>query len=349
MISTFPAGRPTLPPAPDFSHWKIALLHNPKPAVRPADLPDDCFEEFDCEETITAIRRALEELGATVVPVTADRSLPQRLAGGGFQFVFNIAEGTGRRCREAIPAAVCDLMGVPFSGSDPLTLGLTLYKDLARRVVAAELPVPRGVLVRHEEDFAALAGLTFPVIVKPNDEGSSKGIRDNPLAENAVAARARCEWLHTHYDCPALVEEFVDGAEVTVGIVGNPPHERVLGLMEIAPVDGAARFVYSLEVKRDWRRRVRYHVPPRLDDEAQAEIARLALRAFRLLGCRDYARMDFRLNRAGRPFFLECNPLPGLNPESSDLVLLSRHALPYPRLVQDIFLAAVARTAAGRP
>ena len=339
----------TLPPAADLRGWKVALLHNPRPRDVDGGRPDDLFEEFDTDDTIASIQDALQELVAKVVPIAADRSLPRKLAAGGFQFAFNFAEGTGRRCREAIPAAVCELLGVPFSGSDLLTLGLTLDKSMARRVVGSEMRLPKAVLVQRETDFHGLGGLRYPVIVKPNDEGSSKGIRDNPIADDAFAARRRCEWLREQYGCPAIVEEFVDGTEVTVGIIGNTPCERILGIMEIEPVSADPRFVYSLEVKRDWRRRVNYHVPPRLSGEAVAEIGEMAIKAFRLLGCRDVARMDFRLDASGRLFFLECNALPGLNSADSDMVILSRNTLSHSQLVQEIFLEAVRRCAVAGP
>jgi D-alanine-D-alanine ligase len=115
--------------------------------------------------------------------------------------------------------------------------------------------------------------------------------------------------------------------------------------MEIEPLEPDPRFVYSLEVKRDWRRKVRYHVPPRLGAAARAEIADIAVRAFRLLGCRDVARMDFRLDGTGRLYFLECNALPGLNAANSDLVLLASGTLSHKQIVQEIFLGAVRRCA----
>jgi D-alanine-D-alanine ligase len=339
----------TRPPPADLRGWRIALLHNARPLKAGEGLPDDFYEEYDSDETIGSIRDALRELVAEVVLVEADRSLPAKLAAGGFRFAFNLAEGTGRRCREAIPAAVCELLGLPFSGSDLLTLGLTLDKAMARRVVGSEVRLPRAVLVQREADFHGLGGLSYPVIVKPNDEGSSKGIRDNPIADDAYAARRRCEWLREQYGCPAIVEEFVGGVEVTVGILGNTPCERILGIMEIEPAEADARFVYSLEVKRDWRRRVVYHVPPRLSGEAVAEIGDAAIKAFRLLGCRDFARMDLRLDCSGRLYFLECNALPGLNSANSDMVLLSRNTLTHRQLVQEIFLEAVRRCAAAGP
>ena len=322
---------------------RVALLYNARPLSAAAELPDDAFEEYDSEETIAGIASALGRLGVEVEPVIADRRLPWKLDEGRYDFAFNIAEGEGRRCREAVPAAVCELLGLPFTGSDALTLAVTLDKAVARRVVSPDVPVARGVLVETEADEAGLAALRYPVLVKPNDEGSSKGIRENPLAYNMAMAVERCRWLRARYGCPALAEEFLPGAEVTVGVVGNGPRARVLGMMEIAPVSEDGPFVYSVEVKRDYRRRVRYHVPPRLDAATIDTLHRLALSAYRLLGCRDVARIDFRLDAAGHPRFIECNPLPGLNPESGDIVIMSRATLPYEKLVQAILLDAAAR------
>ncbi len=279
--------------------------------------------------------------------MVADRRLPSRLLAGQYDFIFNIAEGEGRRCREAIPAAVCELLGLPFTGSDTLTLAVALDKAVARRVVSPEVPVARAVLMPAETGQDGwrdrLATLQYPVLVKPNDEGSSKGIGANAVAGEVSSAVARCGQLLEQYRCPVLVEEFLPGAEVTVGIVGNGPNAHVLGTMEIGPASGPGPFVYSLEVKRDWRRQVRYDIPPRLDAATLSTLERYALTAYFLLGCRDFARLDFRLDAGGRPHFLECNPLPGLDPENSDLVLLSRATVPYDQLVQGILLNAAQR------
>ena len=331
---------------------KVALLHNPRVNAPRGVMSDDAFEEDDEPETIHGIGGALRGLGMQVEPVVADSRLPWRLENGSFDFVFNIAEGRGRRCREAVPAAICELLGIPFTGSDALTLAVTLDKAMARRVVSPDVRVAPAILVeRGICPEGPLDALRFPVIVKPNDEGSSKGIRESPspLATSAAAVIEQCRWLFATYGCPVLVEEFLPGAEVTVGLAGNDRAVRMLGMMEVAPASPNGPFVYSVEVKRDWQRRVRYHVPPRLSAEMLSELEQSARVAYRLLGCRDVARMDFRLDAAGRPHFLECNPLPGLHPENSDLVLLSRASLSYEKLVQGVAVDAARRLGLSLP
>lgn len=307
-------------------------------------MPDDAFEEYDSPATIAAIAGALTGLGIHVAPLEADRAPPSRLETGEYDFAFNIAEGFGRRCREAVAPALCELFALPYTGSDALTLAITLDKAIARRLVSPEIRVARAVLLRSEEDEASLHRLHYPALVKPNDEGSSKGIRQDAIVAGPAEAAKLSQRLREHYGCPVLVEEFLSGAEVTIGITGNGTAAEIPGAMEISSKCGVESFVYSLEAKRDWRRMVDYYVPPRLPKASLAELEQDALTAYRLLGCRDFARIDFRLDHAGQPFFLECNALPGLDPDNSDLVLLSRHKMPYERLVQTILIEACKRT-----
>ena len=163
--------------------------------------------------------------------------MPWRLAEDEFEFAFNIAEGVGRRCREAVAAAVCELLELPFTGSDALTLAATQDKAVARRLVSPEVPVARAVLVASGVDESVIATLPHPVIVKPNDEGSSKGIGPGSVCATPAAAAERCRWLQNRYRCPVLVEEFLSGPEVTVGVRGNGTGVQVLGLMEIAAAE----------------------------------------------------------------------------------------------------------------
>jgi len=215
------------------------------------------------------------------------------------------------------------MLGIPYVGSDPVTLGVTLDKNLAKSIVSGIVPVPKGKLIRNEGEID-LSDFSFPVFVKPNAEGSSKGIRNSSRIENLSAAVERIRFLLQEYRGTVLVEEFLEGAECTVGILGNAsPH--IVAAMEIAPkIVPIENFVYSLETKRDFTNQVEYHVPPRLPSKQLELLYQNALKAFVALDCRDFARIDFRFDRNGVPKFVEANPLPGLAPEKSDFVILAR-------------------------
>jgi D-alanine-D-alanine ligase len=311
----------------------------------PADLPDDYQEEFDTPATIEAITRVLRGLGHEVDLLGDGRELLERVLREPPDLVFNLAEGHGvGRSREARVPAALEMLGIPYTGSDPLTLAATLDKDCAKRLVqSAGVAVPRWTVVEPGDDLDALPRLSYTAIVKPAWEGSSKGIRGKCVVDTPEELAAAVEALRRDHRQPILIEEYVAGEELTVGILGNDRPE-VLGILRVVPVRADGRFVYSLEVKRDWRRQVRYECPARLPADQFEAVRQAALRAYRALGCRDVARVDFRL-RDGVPYFLEVNPLPGLNPESSDLVILARlSGVGYEQLIERILRAALGRT-----
>ena len=308
------------------------------------NLPDDFQEEFDSPVTIEAIADVLRGLGHEVQLLGDGRELLERLLHDPPDFVFNIAEGQGiGRCRESRVPAVLEMLGIPYTGSDPLTLAATLDKDVAKRLVqSAGVTVPRWTVLEANHDphlLSVLARLPYTTIVKPAWEGSSKGIRGKCVVDRPDELVEAVSALRGAHPQPILIEEYIAGEELTVGIVGNT-NPLVIGILRVVPVQSNERFVYSLEVKRDFRRQVRYECWPRSRAEAVADSA---LRVYRTLGCRDVSRIDFRL-KDGIPYFLEVNPLPGLNPESSDLVILSRLAgWSYAQLIEGILRAAEER------
>jgi len=335
---TFNVRRPKLPP--DVSIAGILSLPG-----------DDQEEEFDSPETIAAIAAALESLGHEVELLGYGEPLLQRLlAGPRPDLVWNFAEGHGGgRSREARVPAVLEMFDIPYTGSDPLTLAATLDKDCAKRLVAsAGVATPRWFLYQGDSESIArmAADLAFPLFVKPAYEGSSKGILNSSILHDLDELRPALEQLHEVYRQPVLVEEFIEGDELTVGLVGNGTPE-VLGIMRIIPrAESPQPFVYSLEVKRDWQQQVRYECPALLEPAETEAVSRAALAAWRSLGCRDVARFDFRL-RGGVPYFLETNPLPGLSPTSGDLVLLARQVgISHRDLVAQILAAAIDRVTA---
>ncbi|MCS7159105.1 MAG: D-alanine--D-alanine ligase [Gemmatales bacterium] len=375
---------------------RIGITFNLKDSESDAHLPDDWQEEFDAPETVQAIATALRSLGHEVVLLGDGRSLVEQLLCDPPDLVFNFAEGEGvSRCREARVPALLEMLGIPYTGSDPLCLAATLDKDVARRLVASHgVNVAPGFLapltcstesfnsptltsfarritfaadelnegIPSDSKFAEMNDslrsiaecnswlqellrayeVAFPVVVKPAWEGSSKGIRQTSLVHDFAGLQRAVAEIHQVYRQPALVEEYVAGEELTVGILGNDP-PRILGILHVIPNEPGDYFLYSLEVKRDYRRRVRYESPPRLPREVIVRVEQAALRAYHALGCRDVCRLDFRV-RQGTPYFLEANPLPGLNPNDSDLVILARlQGWSYLDLIRTILDSALKR------
>ena len=307
----------------------------------PAVAADDRFEEFDLPEVPEAVAAALARCGVDAFPLEDDQRLVPRLLAEAPDFVFNLAEGLRGRGREAVVPAICEHLGLPYTGSDGLTLAATLDKAVARRLVAGSVAVPEAVVVRPGE--ALPAALPLPAIVKPVCEGSSKGIHDGlAVAFDRQAVEERVQSVGNRYQQPVLVERFVAGPEVTVAVLGCEKPE-VAAMMQVLPQRGSrAHFVYTIEAKRDWQQRVRYAVPPELPAEVLDRLRSAALAAFRALECRDVARLDFRLDPSCSPYFLEANPLPGLSPDKGDIVFATgRAGLPYDELIARIAARAM--------
>ena len=332
---------------------RIGITCDLKSTVPPPNavesLPDDWQEEYDDVSTIDAIANVLRGSGHEVETLGDGRALLRALLDNPPDFVFNVAEGHGiSRSREARVPAVLEMLGIPHTGSDPLTLAATLDKAIAKRLVCgacSSINVPAGVEAIQGQTLEAHPG--FPLIAKPSWEGSSKGIRGTCFVRRQDELASVIESLLRDHRQPVLLEEFIEGDELTVGVVGNEP-PTVIGIMRVVPLkqDTSQPFLYSLEVKRDWRRQVRYEQPA-YSSTTYAMIEAAALAAYHSLGCRDVCRIDFRLHPQRGLFFLEANPLPGLNPESSDLVLLARLAgWTYDQLIRTIFEAAQGRYAA---
>jgi len=304
---------------------RVGITYNlKKDFTRQENQPIDLLEEFDSEETVDAIRTALESEGHDVVKLGGDVGLIDRLRQASVDIVFNIAEGLHGRNREAHIPALLEFLNIPYTGSDPLTLSLTLDKAMAKRIVMSqEIPTPRFKKVERMEDLGHL-NLRYPLFIKPCYEGSSKGVRLDSKILDPRILREKAGGLLETYGSPLLVEEFVRGPEFTVGVLGNET-ARVLGVMQIE-IKGSPpeESIYSLEIKREWEEKVRYHCPPSIDPSLLEKIEKVALQSYRALDCRDVSRVDIRVGEDQTPYFLEINPLPGLSPVYGDLVIMAR-------------------------
>ena len=248
---------------------------------------------------------------------------------------------------EARVPAVLEMLGVPFTGSDPLTMAVTLDKDVAKKLAAAEgVRVPGGIALHADEELtgAMVDRLIFPLVAKPAWEGSSKGIREKCLVKTPGELPGVIASLRRDHRQTILLEEYIAGDELTVGVYGNTA-PAILGVMRVVPRKRSEHFIYSLEIKRKYLEHVAYESPAPLAAADRQAVEQAALTVFRALGCRDIARIDFRL-RDGVPYFLEVNPLPGLHPIDSDLVILAKGVgWTYARLIQTILGSAVERIA----
>ncbi|MFY0533743.1 hypothetical protein [Nannocystis pusilla] len=257
----------------------------------------------------------------------------------------------GGRGRESQIPAVLEVLGIPNTGSGPFALALALDKGVAKIFAAAHGIRTAPFQIVGADEALGPVELAYPLFVKPVAEGSSMGIRKDSVCHDEAALRERVARLQRDYRQAVLIEEFLSGDEFTVGVVGNGAAAEVVGVMQVTPrVADGQDFVYSLEVKRDYLNQVRYVMTDellqsgRLDAARLAAIRGLALDVHRVFGCRDLSRIDIRCDRRGDPNFIEVNPLPGLHPVSSDLVIIARgHGWSYEQLIGRIIGAATQR------
>ena len=329
-------GRPIPTDASDLnggprSTLRIGFAFNRKPdeVGSPATLPSgrpipgnaaDLYAEWDDDVTIDAIEAALAEAGE-VVRLEATEDFPVRLKESKVDIVFNVAEGLWGPNREAHVPALCEFWGVPYTGSDPLTLALCLDKGRAKEILAY-----RGI---PTADFAVLTPgdrrretiPRLPVMVKPIHEGSSKGITQASLCRTRAAVSREVSRVWQQYGQPALVERWLPGREFTCAILGNGAGARVLPVVEVDfdALPGGAERIYSYEAKWLWDRPEDpleiFRCPAPLSRGLAGQIEDTVLAAYHALRCRDWARIDIRLDARGVPHILEVNPLPGVLPD----------------------------------
>ncbi|MBM4142371.1 MAG: D-alanine--D-alanine ligase [Lentisphaerae bacterium] len=322
---------------------KIGLVYDLRSEYLTEGYSAEDVAEFDSESTIAALADAIRACGHEVDPVGRGRALAARLVGGDrWDLVFSIAEGMEGRSREAQVPALLDLYGVPCAMSDALVCAVTLDKAVAKRIVlACGLPTPRFCLVSRPADLDAVS-LDYPLFVKPVAEGTGKGIDHQSRVAGPQDLRRTALPLLRRLRQPVLVEEYLPGREFTTGVLGTGPDARVLGTMEISMLPNASSADYSFDVKEKCETVVRYAALER--GALRADVEDLALKAYRALECRDAGRVDIRLDRRGKPAFMEMNALPGLHPTHSDLPMIAtQEGMPYVQLIGAIIDSAAQR------
>ena len=321
---------------------RVGITFNLKQAA--VDEHADDAAEHDAPETIAALGDALRSYGHDVVELEATPELPAILPASGVDVVFNIAEGFAGRARESQVPAMLELIGIPYTGSDPTALSLALDKALAKRLVQQAGFSTPAFLVMNTGKEKLPKGLIFPCIAKPAQEGSSKGILKSSVVKSEAELRELAKEIVGRYRQPVLVESFLPGREFTVGLLGER-RPRVLPPMEVIFKAAAGTHpVYSLTSKLTGQNEVENAVPADIESQLKRELERYGKGIFAVLGCRDVARVDLRLDAAGQVHFIECNPLPGLAPGWSDLCLIAEAAgISYRGLIGEILAPAIRR------
>jgi D-alanine-D-alanine ligase len=312
---------------------------------------DDEFAEWDTWATISAVADALSVFGE-VIHLEATREFPERLRAEQPDIVFNVAEGRGGKNRESHVPAMCEFFDIPYSGSDPLTLSLCLDKARTKEILTYYgVPTAAFTVIESEADLDAIPRqLRYPLFIKPVHEGSSKGITERNFCPTPADLGAHVQHLLDSYQQPVLVEEFLSGAEYTCAVLGNGPCARVLPIIALNfdALPAGAVPVYGFEAKWVWDRPDApleiFDCPARITPALRRVIEATSLRAYRSLGCRDWARIDLRLDAAGTPNVIEVNPLPGILPDPADNSCFPKAAraagMTYDQLIQTCLTSA---------
>ncbi len=307
---------------------EIAITYNLK--RKDETKPADYFSEFDSQETIDAISSALKLKGHNVKFIEGSQeNLFSYFKKNRVDLVFNIAEGKNGKFRESEIPAVLDYFNIPYTGSNTYSLALALNKSLTKKILKAEgIPTPAFQLFTKIDEKLD-PSLKFPLIAKPNCEGSAKGINKSNVVYNEQELYAKVKEIIGNYKQEVLVEEFIEGIELTVGILENGK-TSILPILEIdfSSCKKSGEFFYSWRMKEfqgnsELGLTPTFHCPARLDKESERIVKEVALKTHRAIGCSDISRTDIRLDKNKVPYVLEINPLPGLSPKDSNFPIMA--------------------------
>lgn len=337
---------------PESKTFLEILSPNPNYQQSVKEKAVDTYAEWDTWETINAVKAALETY-SSVTLVEADDSSFTKLKDAKPDLVFNIAEGFNGISREAQIPAMLDMLGLPYTGSDPLTLSICLDKSRTKEILSYHNIPNAKFCVAENLNQVQNIHLKFPLIVKPVCEGSSKGIFSSSFVINQNELISEAERILAEYDQPALIEEFLPGREFTAAVIGNGNEAEVLPVVEISYEGFPDGFVpiYSYEAK--WILDTKedpldvFTCPANISKELEEKIKAVVLRAYKVLRCRDWSRIDVRLDENDEPNIIEVNPLPGILPnpeENSCFPKAARTAgLNYIDMINKVLLAAAKR------
>lgn len=300
----------------------IGFCFNVKKNLPSTDPKSQIDAEFDSQETITSIKKAMESVGHKVITIEANEEAYLKLyeLKGKIDIVFNIAEGTYGDAREAQIPIFCDSLQIPYTHSSSLTHAVKLDKALSKKILIYHgIKTPKFQLMRNVDETLD-SRLSFPLLLKPNAEGSSKGILNTNLVHNEKEFHSRLTWLLDSFHEAILAEEFLPGREFTVALLGNPPRDLPIIEQRLDRLPKGYEPFSSYEVKWLWEdtlsdRHLAYDCPAKVSKSLEKKLIDISIATFDALNCIDCARVDIRLDSNGVPSVLEINTLPGMMPD----------------------------------
>lgn len=308
--------------------------------------PEDKYAEFDEEETIDIIANSLKALpNVEVIKIGNAMKFLDFVfkKGEHVDVVFNIAEGLDYRSREGHLPSILEVLRIPYIGSDPLTLNVTLDKHLAKLIIKQNgINTAEWCVVKKVKDAENIT-LTFPLIVKLRYEGTSKGLDENAVVRNKNSLKERVRWAINTYKQDVIVERFIRGREFTVGVIGNDEEIEVMPPVQIA-IDGDVELgekIYTFRLVESPG--VEYICPAKINSSLEEKIKAMALQCYKVLECRDFGRIDIRVDENDTPYFLECNPLPSLALKDIWPIVAKQLGMSYSQMIQKIFLIGLKR------
>lgn len=334
---------------------RIAFLYNvrhnyPDPNEKLIQLDTD----FDDPATIEWMIKHFKNLGLEVLPIEADEKAYLNLYENKdkIDLAFNFSEGLHGKDRESHIPAMLEMLKIPYTGGSPLTEALILDKAIAKDVLRSHgAPVlPHQVFSTETEKLNP--ELKYPLIVKPNSQGSSAGITNDSVVENEEELRRQLKFVISNFKQKALVEPFLDGREFSVPMLGNDP-PTILPIIESdhSTLPAGLKPLDSLEVKwiiEEESGGANFICPAKIDADLEEKIKNICLLAWDALRLCDFCRVDIRCDRAGNPYVLEINSPAGLIPPEVSMTsyfpLSARVAgMDYEQMVESIIKSACVR------
>ncbi len=323
----------------------IGLTYDLKADYLKKGYDSELVAELDNIETINAIDESLKKYGYNTIRIGNIFDLVKFLNDGNkVDLVFNICEGLYGPSRESQVPALLEAYGIDCVFSSSLVLSITLNKAIAKTIVSEKGVPTADYFVINKIDDLDNINIEYPLFVKPLYGGTGIGISDKSIVNNEKQLYKEVKHQINSYKQPILIEKFLDGREFTVGVIGEGKTSKAIATMEILIDKNSDDGVYSYKTKSEYLNCVKYAL---VDDIEKKKCEEVAINAWNALGCRDGGRIDLKMDKKGNVYFLEVNPLAGLNPIDSDLPILCRlKGISYQELIESIMDAANFRIAA---